>query len=112
MKTIKTEIKLYDYDELSEESKEKAFHKHEDFLRSYPAEYEYEDKEGNIIKKYDNMDEWTDEEIKDYVEDSIRINEYLFFESGEMAHITHFTGKHEKAGTTEFYLNGKIYILD
>lgn len=100
VKTIKTEIKLYEYDELNEESKNKAFAEHENFLR-----------EGNIIKKYDNMDEWTEEDIKEYVEDSIRLNEYLFFESGEMAHICTYTGKQEKAGTTEFYFQGKTYII-
>jgi len=85
MKTIKTEIKLYKYDELEKESKEKAFNEHKDFLRS--------------------------NEIKEDVEESIRINEYWFFECGEMAHTTHFTGKHEKAGTTEFYFQGKTYII-
>ena len=108
MKTIKAEIKLYEYDELDEKTKEKVFDEHEQFLRENPQTYE--DNEGN--EKYDNMDEWTQEDIKEYVEDNIRINEYLFFENGEMANITHFTGKHEKAGTTEFYFGGKTYILD
>jgi hypothetical protein len=112
MKMIKTEIKLYEYDELGKEGKEKAFNDHKYFLECNPEEYETEDEQGNIIKKYDNMEEWTDEEIKDYVEDSININEYLFFESGKMAHITHFTGDHEKTGTTEFYFNGQTYILN
>jgi hypothetical protein len=111
MKTIQTEIKLYEYEELSKDAKDKAFAEHEDFLRWHPAEYEEEDEAGNIITKYDNMDEWIEEEIKEHVEESIRINEYLFFENGEMAHITHFVGEHEKAGTTEFYFNGKTYII-
>lgn len=111
MKTIKTEINLYEYDELNWKAKEKAFNEHEVFLRCHSGEYEEEGENGEIIVKYDNMDEWSAEDIKDFVEDSIRINEYLFFESGEMAHICHFTGKHEKAGTTEFYFQGKTYIL-
>jgi hypothetical protein len=108
MKTIKTEINLYSYDELNEESKNKAFKEHKYFLESNPSQYEDE----NGVMQYNNMNEWTQEDIKEYVEDSINANEYLFFENGEMAHITHFTGKHEKAGTIEFYLNGKTYILD
>ena len=108
MKTIKTDINLYSYDELDEGAKEKAFNEHEEFLRETPQTYE--DDEGN--EKYDNMNKWTQEDIREYVEDSIKINEYLFFENGEMANITHFTGKHEKTGTTEFYFCGKTYILD
>lgn len=108
MHTIKTEIKLYTYNELSERAKRKAFEEHEYFLRCNPQTYE--DDEGN--EKYDNMDEWTEKDIKEYVEDSININKYLFFESGKIAHITHFTGEHEKAGTTEFYFNGETYILN
>ena len=103
MKTIKTEINLYSYDELKEESKEKAFIEHEDFLNQLGEEFENE--EGVLIKEYPNHN-------KEEVEDSLRINEYLFFESGELANITHFTGEHEKAGTTEFYFNNKIYILN
>jgi uncharacterized protein YtpQ (UPF0354 family) len=107
MKTIKTEIKLYEYSELNKEAKERAFNEHEEFLRENPATYE----NGEIIEKYDNMDEWALNEIKEYVEDSINANEYLFFESGEMANITHFTGKHEKAGKTEFCFLGKTYLI-
>jgi hypothetical protein len=103
MKTIKAEINLYSYDELKEESKEKAFNEHKDFMDS--LEEEYENEEGILIKEYSDHN-------KEEVEDSLRINKYLFFESGEMAHIIHFTGKHEKAGTTEFYFNGKTYLLN
>ena len=103
MKTIKTEINLYTYDELKGEVKQKAFNEHKEFLDSLKDEYENE--EGVLIKEY------RDHEIEE-VEDNLRKNEYLFFESGEMAHITHFTGKHEKTGITEFYFNGKTYILD
>lgn len=112
VKTIKTEIKLYEYKELDEKAKETAFNSHLNFLYENPAEYEDEDENGNIITKYDNMDEWTGEELKKYVEESIEINKYLFFKDGKMADIIHFTDKHKKAGTTEFYLGGKTYILN
>jgi len=103
MKTIKAEIELYSYDELEKEAKEKAFFEHKDFLDS--LETEYENEKGDLIKEF--LEHESEE-----VEESIRINEYLFFKNGEMAHITHFTGKHEKAGITEFYFNGKTYILN
>ena len=111
MKTIKTEINLYEYDELNEKATERAFNEHEEFLNLNPSTYEEEDENGEIITKYDNMSKWGQEDIKSYVEESIKINEYLFFESGEMAHITHFTGEHEKAGKTEFYFSGKTYEI-
>ena len=111
METIKTEIKLYSYDELKGKSQDKAFNEHLNFLLENPSTYEDEDEQGNIITKYENILKWTDEEIKSYVEDSIKINGYLFFEDGTMANITHFTGKHKKSGTTEFYFQGKTYII-
>jgi hypothetical protein len=103
MKTIKAEINLYSYEELKEEAKEKAFNEHKEFLDNLGEEYENE--KGELIKEY------REHEFEE-VEESLRINEYLFFENGEMAHIIHFTGKHKKAGTTEFYFNGKTYVLD
>lgn len=112
MKIINIELKLYKYDELNEKAKAKAFEEHLDFLSSFPYEYEDEDEKGNIIKKEECILDWNDEELKEYVEDSILVNSYWFFENGEKAHTTHFTGKHEKAGTTELYLNGKTYILE
>ena len=103
MKTIKTEINLYEYDELNKNAKEKAFYEHKEFLDS--LEQEYENNKGELIKEFIDHN-------KESVEDSIRMNEYLFFDNGEMAHIIHFTGKHKKSGITEFYFNGKTYILN
>ena len=94
METIKTEIKLYEYDELEEKAKERAFNEHKEFLDS--LEEEFENEKGELIKEYV-------EHEKEEVEDNLRINEYLFFKDGEMADICHFTGKHEKAGKTEFF---------
>ena len=93
-----TTINLYEYDELNEEAKNKAFEEHEIFLRENPSIYEDEDENGDIIEKYNNMDEWTLQEIKEYVEHSIRINEYLFYSTGELARTLYYTGKHERAG--------------
>ena len=111
MKKLNIEIELYEYDELDEKAKEKAFCEHEHFLIENPSTYEDEDENGNIIMKYENIDEWTYQDIKEYVEDSIRINEYLFFKDGSLADITHYTGKHDKVGLTELKLCGNIYIV-
>ena len=93
MKTIKAEIKLYSYDELNESGKIKAFNEHKDFMDS--LEEEYENEKGEMDKEFMEHD-------KESVEDSINANEYLFFENGEMADCVTYTGKHEKAGTTDF----------
>jgi len=102
MKTIQTEIKLYSYDELKGDSKEKAFESHFNFLCDNPTEYENE--MGEMVYS-------EEEPIKEDVEDSIRINEYWFFENGEMADCVTYTGKHKKAGITEFNFQGKTYNI-
>ena len=107
MKTIKANIELFDYDELSKESRDVAFNEHLEFLSSLG--YESEDEDGNMITE--DIMEWEQKELIDYVEESIRINDYYFFESGEMAHTVHYTGKHEKAGITELMLLGDVYEL-
>ncbi|GBE19339.1 hypothetical protein BMS3Abin17_00062 [archaeon BMS3Abin17] len=103
MKKIKAEIKLYSYEELNEDSKNKAFEKHKDFLDS--LEEEYENEKGEMIKEYIDHD-------KETVEDSININGYLFFSSGDIADCVTYTGKHKKAGTTEFKFMDVVYLLD
>ena len=111
MQKLNVTVELFRYDELNPEAREKAFDEHEQFLRENPSTYEDEDENGNIIEKYDNMDDWTLEEVKEYVEDSIRINEYWFFSNGEMADTVCYTGKHEKAGTTELTFLGNTFVL-
>ena len=111
VKTIKTEIKLYAYDELKEDAQNKAFDKHLNFLSYMPYEYETEDENGAIVEKVDDILNWESDQIKEYVEDSIRINKYLFFENGEMAEITHYTGNHNKSGKTEFKFLNKVYEI-
>jgi hypothetical protein len=107
MKKLKIEIKLYKYDELSGDSKEKAFDSEYQFLLENPQEYE--DNEGNM--QYDNMEEWTEKDIREYVEECININEYLYFKNGVMADITYFTGNHEKAGQVELKIAGNVYTI-
>jgi len=96
MKIIKAEVELYEYDELNEESREKAFNEHFDFLIGF-ADSESAFK-GMSLKNE-----------RDYVEDSLRINEYLFFNDGELASCVTYTDGHEKTGITEFTFKGKVY---
>ncbi len=111
MEEIKIKIELFKYIELEDKAKERAYNEHLDFLSTIPYDYEIVDKKGNIIQKEDNILNWKEEDLKLYVEDSIKANEYLFFNDGEMANITHYTGKHKKTGITEFNFKGKIYKI-
>lgn len=49
----------------------------------------------------------SDEAIKEI----LIINEYLYFKSGEMAHVTQYTGKHERAGETEVKIHGETILI-
>lgn len=100
-------LRLFRYDELTGDAKVNAFYDHEIFLREHPAQSEDED--GNMID--DDMEQWTMAEIKDYVEDCIRINEYWFYKGGEMADCTTYAGKHPKAGITELKMGDETYII-
>ena len=96
-KEIKVNLKLYSYEELKEDAKEKAFNEHETFLYSVEEDF--------------NMNNLNSKELKEYVEDSILCNEYLFFSNGKLANCTTYTGKHEKTGITELNFHGKTYTL-
>jgi hypothetical protein len=80
MKKVNVEIELYELDELCEESRERA-------IREELDDGIYED------------DELTEEQA---IED-IKLNNYLFYEDGELANLTHYT----KTGITELVVFGK-----
>ena len=102
VKEINVKVKLFQYDDLNEEAKNRAFEEHKSFLWDMGQEFETD--EGELKTDYSEPD-------KETVEESIEINNYWFFESGEMAKTTTYTGKHEKAGITEFTLFGEVYTL-
>lgn len=94
MKEINVTVTLYRYDELEQSAKSKAFQNYIEFLDSEITDFLV----GDL-----SVEE---------VEESIRINEYWFYSDGKQARTTTYTGKHEKAGLTEFYFNGNTYILN
>ena len=95
VKLVNVTIVLFKYEELSEESKNKAFDSHRDFLES--------------IEEIGG--DYTEENIKEIVDESININEYWFFISGKMADVVTYTDGHEKSGTREFKFMGEVYKL-
>ena len=78
MKKINICIDLFEYDELSEDAKKNAFEEHLNFLVS--VGYECENENGEM-EQADIM-LWEEQELTDYVEESLVINEYLFFKDG------------------------------
>ena len=97
MKTL--EIKLYSFEELSQEAKNKAINEAIEFLNSEPIEYENEN--GEIVYEYFEHDESQAEQFID-------VNDYLFFKNGNLAHTVTYCGNHQKAGQSEFFLHGEI----
>ena len=102
MNTIKVEIQLFKLNELNTEAQQTAINEHFNFLAELGMEYENHN--GEMITEY--SDPLTSEVI-----DSIEANEYLFFKDGSLANVTHYTGTHERAGTTVFLFQGKEFIL-
>jgi len=84
-------INLYSFSDLNEEAKNKAIAEQLEFLNTTD---EYGD-------KYDEAE----------AIDIIEANEYIFFADGTLASCTTYTGKHHKAGITEFKLGGEVYQL-
>lgn len=71
-------IEAYKYQELDDKAKENFIHK----MYDMPFDYEDEDKDGNIITKYDYFADWNLEEQIDFCYH----NEYLFDKYGNMIH--------------------------
>lgn len=84
-------INLFNFDELNQKAKEKAITDHAEFL----LEVDGEEKE----------------RTREEVIENIIINEYWFFEDGELAHVTRYTGKHPEAGKEIFHFHGRIFEL-
>jgi len=97
---IQAKINLYQFEELNEEAKEKAISEHEGFLLSVGQQVENEN--GELVTEY------SEEIERETVIESILINEYYFFNDGELAWICHYVDNHPtKAGITEFKFHGQ-----
>lgn len=98
MKTVK--INLYEFNELTEQAKEKAINEAIIYLDSEPIEHE--DEKGKMISEYIDH---TEEDAEEF----INANEYLFFSNGYLANTVEYCGKHPRAGESELILNGETY---
>ena len=95
-------INLYSFNELGEQSKQTAIFEHGNFLESVGQDYE--DDNGEFQMDYTRPD---DDEIKE----NILANEYVYFESGELAQCVTYCGNHPKSGITELTFHGRIYEI-
>ena len=104
---VTVNINLYEFNELEKIAQEEAISNHTDFLNSINLFDAGEDIGDEIYElNYDN-----DEDRKIVIE-NILANAYLFYKDGSLASCTTYTGKHEKAGITEFKLKGEIYEIN
>jgi hypothetical protein len=109
-------IKLYSFSELSEKAKRKAIEDHREFLLSTmkPEDFisgiaEYDTPE-ELQKNYEAEYNYYLFDDRPIVED-IEVNDYLFFENGEIAHTITYRGNHPLAGETHFIFNGVDYLI-
>jgi hypothetical protein len=107
MRIAKVEIPLYTIDELEESAREKAIREHREFLLCVSDASDFEDNNSAYLEWFNDV-ESNDEPVLE----SIRINEYLFFENGEFAEVVDYTKDHPtKAGITELKLFGQVYKI-
>lgn len=109
-------IKLYSFSELSEKAKRKAIEdcrefelsvmRPEDFIMGI-AEYDTpEELQKAYEAKYDYY-AMNDEPLIEIIE----VNDYLFFENGELAHTVRYCRSHPLSGETHLIFNGTDYII-
>lgn len=89
MKKINIDINLYDFNELEEEAQELAILEHGYFY----------------------IDVYGEELNREEIVDSILVNEYLFYESGKLAHTLNYVGDHPRSGESVYIKNGVEYII-
>ena len=98
---VRVNINLYEFNELEVQAQEEAISNHMAFLN-------------DISFDEDDLDHWhiiDNNEDREIVIENILANAYLFYKDGSLVSCTTYTGKHEKAGTTEFKLGGETYNI-
>jgi hypothetical protein len=96
MKTATLKIDLYQFNELNKEAQAFAIDKHINFLS---------------MENESRNEEEAEPLTEDYAKESILINEYYFYEDGELANVTKFTGKHPLSGSEVYEHKGQRIFL-
>ncbi len=105
MIVVNIPIKLFRLAELDEDARERALEEHRDFLVTVYSDDMYDSSFEMTQEKYEN------ELTEDEVIDSIDINDYLYYASGEMAHTIQFTGGHARSGERILKHQGEEYSI-
>lgn len=109
-------IKLYELDELGEKARARAIDEHRNFMLEtmYPEDFKSGDPQYDtpeeLEKAYNAEYDYISMNDEPVIE-SIECNEYLFFEDGELAHVTHYCGKHPLSGQTWLKYHGSEYRI-
>ena len=117
MLETKVVIKLFSLDELSDTARSKAIEDHREFMLSiiHPNDFISGDEEHDTPEELSKAceaecDYYSFED--DPIIESIEANEYLFFESGDLASTIHYSGHHPLAGEAHLVFHGEHYILE
>ena len=114
MKQAIITLNLYTLDELNEAARARAIEDHRHWLLNNMT---VEDFEGCGDPELDTPESMYNEEYNyiltedEGVIESIEINEYLFFENGEMAWTINYCGNHPRAGESVLRFGGKEYSI-
>lgn len=95
---VTVNINLYEFNELDLKAQEEAISNHRDFLNHLSF--------GEDDLYIDNNED------REIVIENILANAYLFYKDGSLASCITYTGKHGKAGNTEFMLGGETYNIN
>jgi hypothetical protein len=115
MKTATVNFNLYELHELDEQAREKAIEEHRRFMLEImrPDDFISGDPEYDTPEELQKTYEAEYDYIlmnDDPVIESIEINEYLFFEDGELANVCSYYGG-LRAGETWLKVHGKEYKI-
>lgn len=101
----KVTINLYQFDELFEGAQGLVIERHREFMlrTTFPSDFEYEGDFTATIEDLENNDE--------PIIENIRINDYLFYQTGVLANSVTYCGNHPRAGITELRIGDDVYRL-
>ena len=110
-------IKLYSFNELSDNAKIKAIEEHRKFyldimqLTDFISGDPKYDTPEELQKAYDAEWSYYNENDEPIVE-NIEANDYLFFANGELANTVKYCGNHPLKGRTYFKYDGVDYLIN
>ena len=109
-------INLYLFEELSPKAQARAIEDHRQFELEVMEPYDFisgdpeYDTDESLNEAYRCQREYYLNNDEPIIE-NILMNEYLFYESGELATTVTYCGKHKLSGETHFLFNNREYLI-